>query len=162
LPIPTALSGSEEGITRQREAQTDSSEYLAGLCWMLGSNLRMAKGGIFNSFFMIMWTSSAIYRPNYSAPLGHNDQRAPMCTEDVPKNRNFSLSLLEPLPAAAVWSGGIFGWSATIATVGPLEGLQVKSIALEHRLQWKEKGFWRIWTVSVSRFEAIFWWLRRI
>ena len=78
------------------------------------------------------------------------------------KTANFSLSLLEPLPGAAAWAGGTFGWSATIAAVGPLEGLQVKSITLEHRLHWKEEVFWRIWTVSVSRFEAIFGWLRRI
>ena len=72
------------------------------------------------------------------------------------KTANFSLSLLEPLPGAAVWAGGTFGWSATIAAVGPLEGLQVKSIALEYRLQWKEEGFWRIWTVSAAASKRFF------
>lgn len=36
----------------------------------------------------------------------------------------FSLFLLKPLSRVAVWSGGIFRWSATIAAVGLFEGLK--------------------------------------
>lgn len=36
----------------------------------------------------------------------------------------FSLFFLKPLARVAVWSGGIFRWSATIAAVGLFEGLK--------------------------------------
>ena len=57
------------------------------------------------------------------------------------KAPNFNWSALEPFPGATVWFWGTFGWSATIASVGPLQGLQVKSIALEHRLHCEGEGF---------------------
>ena len=74
----------------------------------------------------------------------------------------FSLFFLKPLSRVAVCSGGIFRWSATIAAVGLFEGLKSSQWHWNTDCSERKKGFWRIWTVSASRFEAIFWWLRRI
>ena len=68
------------------------------------------------------------------------------------KAPNFIWSTIEPFPGATVWSWGTFGWSATIASVGPLQGLQVKSIALEHRLHCEGEGFFG--GTELSQFAA--------